>query len=453
MQRADTDVKEKVRQKMGKRVLNNLGLKLISVVLAVVVWFLVVMINNPKDSVTFSGINVNLINTELLDKENKIYEIKDNSNKVRVTVEAPKNVIDQLRASDIVAEADVSRLTEVNTIAINCSVLNSAVQISSVTSTPDLLSLSVEDKAKKWVSVECRTVGEVAEGYMVDSIKSDQTRMEVGGPESVVDQIDHAGLEMDVSGATENVSGNVDIRFYNKDGVRIDDSRIDKNADSMNVEARVLAVKEVPIELNYTGVPAEGYLATGQVVCEPSTVRIAGTASALADISKISIAERELDITDESSNVVKDINIKRYLDSGVSLADKEFSGKVTATVGIEARAERTLMISESNISVRNLPEGFESSLAGGQGASFRLRISGLSAVVSAIDQNTVQGTVDVGEWMRGRNLTDLDAGIYEIPINFAFEEDITIENTVYASVNIVWQGQDEDQNHNGAEGD
>ena len=59
----------------------------------------------------------------------------------------------------------------------------------------------------------------------------------------------------------------------------------------------------------------------------------------------------------------------------------------------------------------------------------------------------------MGEWMRGRNLTDLDAGIYEIPINFAFEEDITIENTVYASVNIVWQGQDEDQNHNGAEGD
>ena len=105
---------------MGKKLLNNLGLKLVSIFLAVVIWFAVVMISNPKDSVTFSGITVNLVNTELLDSEEKLYEVQDNSDKVRVTVEAPRKVINQLRSSDIIAEADVSRLTEVNTIAINC---------------------------------------------------------------------------------------------------------------------------------------------------------------------------------------------------------------------------------------------------------------------------------------------------------------------------------------------
>ena len=166
MQRAGTDVREKARKKIGKRLLNNLGLKLISVVFAVVIWFLVVMISNPKDSVTFSGIQVNLINTELLEAGDKIYDIKDNTDKVRVTVEAPRNVINQLRSSDIVAEADVSRLTEVNTIAISCRVLNEDVEISSVTCSPELMSLNVEEKAKKWVNVRHNTVGEVAEGYM-----------------------------------------------------------------------------------------------------------------------------------------------------------------------------------------------------------------------------------------------------------------------------------------------
>ena len=146
MQRAGTDVREKARKKIGKRLLNNLGLKLISVVFAVVIWFLVVMISNPKDSVTFSGIQVNLINTELLEAGDKIYDIKDNTDKVRVTVEAPRNVINQLRSSDIVAEADVSRLTEVNTIAISCRVLNEDVEISSVTCSPELMSLNVEEK-------------------------------------------------------------------------------------------------------------------------------------------------------------------------------------------------------------------------------------------------------------------------------------------------------------------
>ena len=247
MQKEGTGVKEKARQKVGKKLLNNLGLKLVSIFLAVVIWFAVVMISNPKDSVTFSGITVNLVNTELLDSEEKLYEVQDNSDKVRVTVEAPRKVINQLRSSDIIAEADVSRLTEVNTIAINCSLLNNAVEISSITSNPDVVRLKVEDKASKWVNVKRNTVGEVAEGYMVYGSVSDQTRMEISGPESVISQIDHAGLEMDVTGATDNVSGNVEIRFYDSEGKLVSNTEdIIKNADNMHMEVTVYAMKEVP---------------------------------------------------------------------------------------------------------------------------------------------------------------------------------------------------------------
>ena len=292
---------------MGKKLLNNLGLKLVSIFLAVVIWFAVVMISNPKDSVTFSGITVNLVNTELLDSEEKLYEVQDNSDKVRVTVEAPRKVINQLRSSDIIAEADVSRLTEVNTIAINCSLLNNAVEISSITSNPDVVRLKVEDKASKWVNVKRNTVGEVAEGYMVYGSVSDQTRMEISGPESVISQIDHAGLEMDVTGATDNVSGNVEIRFYDSEGKLVSNTEdIIKNADNMHMEVTVYAMKEVPIEVLITGSPAEGYLATGAVECEPSTVMLAGTASALADINKISAT---IDITGESEDEERTINL------------------------------------------------------------------------------------------------------------------------------------------------
>ena len=106
---------------MRRKILNNLGLKLLSVVLAIVFWFLVVMADNPKDSVSFSNIQVNLVNTDLLEKGNKFYEVLEGSDRIRVTVEAPRNVIQELSASDIVAEADVSRLTEVNTCLLYTS--------------------------------------------------------------------------------------------------------------------------------------------------------------------------------------------------------------------------------------------------------------------------------------------------------------------------------------------
>ncbi len=432
MQREGTDVKEKARQKVRRRLLNNLGLKLVSVILAVVLWFMVVMISNPKDSVTFSGIPVNLIHTELLEEEEKLYEVLNNTDKVRVTVEAPRKVIDQLRSSDIVAEADVSRLTEVNTIAINCSVLNSAVEVSSITSSPDVVQLNVEDKATKWVNVKPYTTGEVAEGYMIYSKVSDQTRMEISGPESVIEQIDHAGLEMDVTGATDNVSGNVEIRFYDNARNLVDDADVIKNADSMHMVVTVLALKEVPVEVTVTGEPAEGYLLTGGVECEPSTVVLAGTVSALADVNKVNVF---MDITEESADVEKIINLRPYLDSGIRFADSSFDGRVRASIHIEASVERTLTIPGRNVTVQNLPEGFELEFPELQ-QTYRLRISGLSAATAAVEQSMVQGTLDIAAWMREQNMTELTAGVYDIPVDFEVPSDVVIENEVIARVTI-----------------
>jgi YbbR domain-containing protein len=425
---------------VGKRLLNNLGLKLMSVILAVVLWFLVVMINNPKDSVTFSGIPVTLVNTELLDKENKVYEVENNTDRVRVTVEAPKNVIDQLRSTDIVAEADVSRLTEVNTIAINCSVLNENVEISSVTSNPELVQLSVEDRASKWVNVQCNPVGEVAEGYMVSETSSDQTRIEVSGPKSVVDQIKNVRLEMDVTGATSNVSGSVDICFYDAEGNVVDDSRLSKNADNMHMEVKVLAKKEVPLEIKVTGEPAEGHLATGVVKCEPSKVMIAGPESALADYNRIVI---NLDITGESETVEnKSFNISSYLPNNFMLADSEVDGKASVTVYIEETEERTLIIPQPNIAVTNMPDGFGLEFLEGQG-SHRLRISGLHDAVYAIEQSSVQATLDIASWMRNRNINELTPGKYDIPLQFNLPRDVNQENEVNVKVEIVDLEEDE----------
>lgn len=435
MRKAGTDVKEKVKQKMGKKLLNNLALKLISAVLAVIIWFLVVMINNPKDSTSFSNIQVNLVHTELLEEGNKVYEILDETDRIRVTVEAPRDVINQLRASDVIAEADVSRLTEVNTVPITCRVMNENVEIISITSNIEAVRLHVEDKARKWVNVSCNEVGTVAEGYIVAGSTPEQTRIEVSGPSSVIDKISYAGLEMDVTGATENVSGNVELRFYDAEDNIVEDSSIVKNANLMHVEVRVLATKEVPVELNVGGTPAEGYLLTGEKICDPPTVVIAGTASVLADISRISIPEKELDITDADSDVEKDINIRKYLDNNVVLADSSFNGRVSVTVGIGPRVTRTLTIPAGNIMVENLPEGFTQSFSE-ERESYRLRISGLEEDLAALDQSMIEGMVDIRAWMDENHISELVAGTYDIPVRFELPRKITAENAVTVKLQI-----------------
>ena len=79
----------------------------------------------------------------------------------------------------------------------------------------------------------------------------------------------------------------------------------------MTVE--VLATKEVPVEIEYMGVPEDGYMATGEVESSVPTVRIAGTVSTLVGISAITVPEDRMNITGQTDNLVDIINLKEYL--------------------------------------------------------------------------------------------------------------------------------------------
>lgn len=421
---------------MKKLLTRNLGLKLASLVLAFVLWFLVAQIYDPKDTVTFNNIQVKLVNTELLDEEGKVYEILDNSNLVRVTVTGPQSIVkSELRRSDIVAEADMSKLTDINTIAITyyCeNVSNDSVEIKG---NHDSVRLNVEDKTSKWIRLESTTVGEVASGYMIGNVTLDQTNIEVTGPKSAITQIDHAGVDINVADSTSSLSANVDIKLYDADDNELTLETVKKNVDSAHMTVEVLATKEVPIEVEYMGVPEDGYMATGEVESSLSTVKIAGTASALLGVSSITIPEDRMNITGQSGDLVDIINLKDYLPSNVRLADKSFDGKITATVYIEPVETRDLSIPAENITISGIPDGLEAEITT-VADTYDITVSGLSRNISVLRDSSVTGVLDLKQWMEDNNVEEMMPGSYVIPVTFNLSEDVTIENDVNIHIRL-----------------
>lgn len=424
---------------MKKLLTRNLGLKLASLVLAFVLWFLVAQIYDPKDTVTFSNIQVKLINTELLDEEGKVYEVLDNSNLVRVTVTGPQSIVkSELRRSDIVAEADMSKLTDINTIAITYYCENISNDSVEIKGNHDSVRLNVEDKASKWIKLESTTVGEVASGYMIGNVTLDQTNIEVTGPKSAITQIDHAGVDINVADSTSSLSANVDIKLYDADDNELTLETVKKNVDSAHMTVEVLATKEVPVEIEYMGVPEDGYMATGEVTSSVSTVKIAGTASTLAGISAITIPEERMNITGQSGDLVDIINLKDYLPSNVRLADKNFDGKITATVYIEPVETQELSVPTENITVSGVPEGMKAEITT-VADTYDITVSGLERDVSVLRDNTVTGVLDLGKWMEDNGVEELTPGNYTIPVTFNLSENITIENDVNIHIRLKEQ--------------
>ena len=411
---------------MKKLLTRNLGLKLASLLLAFVLWFLVAQIYDPKDTVTFNNIQVRLINTELLDEEGKVYEVLDNSNLVRVTVTGPQSIVkSELRRSDIVAEADMSKLTDINTIAITYYCENISNDSVESKGNHDSVRLNVEDKTSKWIKLESNTIGDVASGYMIGNVTLDQTNIEVTGPKSAISQVDHAGVDINVTDSTTSLSANVDIKLYDADDNELVLESVKKNVDSAYMTVEVLATKEVPVEIEYMGVPEDGYMATGEVESSVPTVRIAGTVSTLVGISAITVPEDRMNITGQSDNLVDIINLKEYLPANVRLADKSFDGKITATVYIEPIVSKDLTVAAENISVTGVPDGMEAEITS-TAEEYNITVSGLSRDVSILHDSSVTGILNLTQWMEDNGVEELTPGTYTIPVTFNLAEDITV---------------------------
>lgn len=419
---------------MRKRLLNNLGLKIISLVLAFLLWFLVVQIGDPKDERDMGMVQVKMVNTELLERENKVYEVLDNTDKVRVMVYAPKSVFTQLRTGDITAEADVSKLTDINTIPITFTALNA--NVASIRGSHDMVKLNVEEKASKYVTLISNTVGSVAEGYVVSSLTPDQNRIEVSGPKSAVDQVKYAGVEIDVTDATSNLNANVDIQLYDAEGNLVERTNLVKNVSYVKMSVEVLAKKEVPIRVETTGTPAKGYMATGEIACGPGSVQIAGSSYVLSQINEIVVPEEVLDITGESSDVSRTLNVREYLPDNVKLADSSFNGRFMVVVYIEPVVDKTLQIPMEDITVSNVPEGFEAEIVESAEDVLVLELEGLNAQIEPLRNDNVFGVVNLATWMEKEGMDRLRIGSYTIPVTFLLDEQITVSNTPSVRVTI-----------------
>ncbi|MCR5255679.1 MAG: hypothetical protein K6D96_07065 [Acetatifactor sp.] len=421
---------------MRNKLFNNAGLKILSVILATILWFLVVQIEDPQDSKTLSDIKVKLINTSLLENENKVYSVIDNTDKVSVTVKAPKSVISQLRSSDIVAEADVSKLTDINTVAITYSIENVDSDYT-IQGNHDSVKLDVEDRKTKWVKLRYSTTGEVAEGYMVASASPDQTQVEVSGPASLVDAVSYAKVDIDVTDATSNLSVSVDISLFDSDDNPINQQTITKNVDYVHMTVEVLATKEIPVKVNYSGEPAEGYATTGEITCSPSSITVAASPSVLSNVDALVIPAEAIDITDVTESVEASLYARDYLDDNVKLASFESDYKLTVNIGIEEVRELNISVKPNRISLENIPSGISASA--NDDAEVNLKIKGLDSSVSDINTSALRGTADVGKYFEEAGLSDLQdqLGVHFIPVEINFPDGVTVEKTPTIRVEVT----------------
>ena len=420
---------------MKNKLTENLGLKLASLVFAFLLWMIVNNLDDPTIPQTYYNIPVRLLNTEMITDSGQVYEFLEGTDEIeRVTIRAPRSVISGLSENNIIATADVSQLSSLDTITIKLSTNVYNNEVESIKGSIDTVKLNIENKKTKTLALKATVSGSVDDGYLVGEITPDQNLVRLSGPESVIDKVAKAAVDVDVTGFTTDIGTSVEVKLYDEENHQIQDTRISQNIRTVGVKVNIYQTAEVPVYYDYSGTPAAGYRASGEITANTETITIAGKQSVLRNVTAIELPAESVDITGVSENLVKEIDIRNYLPDNVFLADQA-QAKVEVTVFIQPEVSKKLKVNPDNIEVINVPEGYRATL-GELEENTEIEVIGLSSDVSGLREAELKGTVDIAEWMEAESMTEPVDGYYQVEIDFGLPQNVTVLEPVMVVMHL-----------------
>lgn len=432
-----------------KKITDNLSLKIMSVAVAVVVWLIVVNIDNPVGTNYYTITNVELINKEYVESSDTIGKMcmpEENQDTVRVAITADKKTRDKIRVSDISAVADLQQAVSLDTnpvmvpITVTCSV--SGIGPGDIKVTPQNLSVNLDEKeTQEFVVNVIRGDTKPGKDYEVGSLTANPEKVRITGPKSLVNKIDKVNAAIELNGKTQDFTQEVTLSIIDKNQEALSDSemnslRIENNAQVI-VTAKLWKIRQgVKISAGYVGTPAEGYQA-GMIKTVPDTISVAGNTEGLetlaANDNVITIPSESIDISGESSDVEKKISLKDLLPDNVKLTS-DSSEDVWVTVSILPEGSREFSFPTKEIEVKNKPDDLQVTF---ETAQIAIRIKSDSKDLDDLDvTKDIKASID---------LEDKEEGNYEVPVTVSLPDGYEIVENVSTEVVIssgtVTEGQ------------
>lgn len=386
----------------------NIPAKLLALVISAFVWFLVVNTEDPNVTKTYT-VTVNVLNEEDLIEAGKYYDLT-NGNTVRVMVSAPRSVLNKLSASDFYATADLNYLENDKRVPVDVSAQRYANQVE-IKSKQIYLNVKTENQTSNRLEIQTETVGNLADGYVIDSISAKKDSIYVLGRESMISKISAVKISVDITEKNSDFTFNGIPVFLDADGNKLDTNGITMDADTIEVAVKLLSVKNVGIDVKTTGELADD-IVLDTIVTNPASVAVKGSASALNQFSTIVIPEGLINLSNITADFTTTVNITEYLPEGVTLKD---SNQAIVTIGVVLARDssKDVVLPRDVISIEDVPDGYTANITD---ETITLRVSAVTSMLNTLDTTQIKVRI---------NLADCEEGTQTVPAVIELPEGYT----------------------------
>ena len=364
--------------------------KALSIVLSAIVafglWLYVVTVVSPGSEKTYYNIPVVLQNENALEERNLM--ITSDVPVVTLTLSGTRTDLNKLDENNINILVNAAAIEAAGTHQLDYTVSYPGTvtdgAITRVGQSTNMITLKVEKRIRKNVDVVIDYIGAVQEGFIADKENAvlDYKTIEVSGPESIVDRITQARIQVDLTDKTTSVIGQYVYDLCGADGQPVDVKLVTTNVEAVNLTVKVQRVKEIELSLNmiYGG---GATVKNSTVEIEPKTIRISGSDALLENLDKLELGTvnlREV-LADET------MTFPIVLPEGVN----NETGVTEAVVTIKFSDLKVKKLSVVNIQPINVPEGMEVDMIT---QVLEVTLRGPTALIDVLTEEDITVTVD-----------------------------------------------------------
>lgn len=354
-------MKKKRNLDFSKLLDNNNVIRIISVVIAIVAWFIVAITidDNQVGRVDDVPLRIDYMNSTPEQLGLQLIEGADQT--ISVKVEGIRIEIGSLTADDIVAVPDFSKVTKAGEQDVK-------VYISQATSTDSyrIVDRTVTVKMTfDMVSTRTFDVQGVAdnvtaeEGFRKDKVTANPGKLEISGPQSEISLIDRCAVEYNETlVATDTIVRDGRLVFYDQNGNPLNEEEqlphVTYPEEDFSVTISILMMKTVPVKVNFLN--DNGKAADLKYTLSAEEIAIAGSKGIVEGIEDVTIGP--IDFASIEAGAVFSYDV--ILDAGVYNEDN--IDVITVTIDPSAYSETTLDIEKDHILVRNQPVDLDVSI-------------------------------------------------------------------------------------------
>lgn len=309
--------------------MKDLALKLISLLVAMIVWLITFNVSDSVVSAT-RDVPLNVINESIMEEAKLDYSL--NESYVKVSFKARSQALGAITANDFNAYVDLSQVSKSGATEVYVEVLNGKDSIlADVEVKPYVVGVYTEEIQTKDFTLLADTYGEPKENYQIRDVSLGDETVTISGPASEIGRISTAKVTIDIDRIKADRSGEQDIIFYdsNNNVVDIESTKIQVNRNKTTYNIKVYKTKEVELHAKVSGKPADGKLYTSFSIV-PSSIKVCGAPDVIDNIESIDLGT--IDVSDEEASYTEVIEITPNLPEGVGLASITSAAKINVNI-------------------------------------------------------------------------------------------------------------------------